>query len=154
MVRRLLLVALVTLSGCAHPRHVAVTVDASLYETVSDIHAAEQRALCGQPSCAGVATAPTVPGWTEAKSQAFNRALLPAATAGQNLNRALAAWTPGQPLPSEIQSLITSIGAALTNVTQTFPDGEAKAGILKNIAIVQQMALDTLANVLAVANAR
>ena len=136
--------------ACAHPRHVAVVADAALFEVLNDAHAQEQLALCGQPSCRGIATAPTVVGWTDVKSQTFNQKLLPAVEAGRQFNAALAAWKPGAPMPEQIKTTITSIGDALAAVTADFPDGTKKTRILADIGKAQQLILNAVSTFLAV----
>lgn len=135
--------ALVTSVSCANKRHVIVVVDSALYEVLSDIHVEEQTALCGQPSCAGV-TQRMNTGWTDAKSQAFNQKLLPAVQAGRQLNTVLAAWEPGQLMPQAIHDLSVSLGSALTNVTNEFPDGELKSKILADIGSAQRIVLGAI----------
>lgn len=143
----------VVLGCCSHPRHVATVADTALYEVLSDVHAAEQTALCGKASCAGVAPAPTVPGWTQAKSTAFNKKLLPAVEGGRQLNIVLAAWTPGQPLPAQATALIQSLSASLAAVTADFPDGTTKSAILGNIGKAQAIVLNILSLALQVKGA-
>lgn len=138
-----LLIAL-TLSGCAHPRHTAVVADTALFELLNETHAIEQTALCGRPSCAGVATAPTVPGWTDAKSQNFNKQLLPAVEAGRQFNTVIKAWDPSQPAPAEVRNLIHSLGDALAAVTADFPESPTKGKILANIGKGEQIVLNII----------
>ncbi len=140
----LIAAALAASMACAHPRHAAVIGDAALYEALADVHAIEQRALCGQPSCAGVAVAPTVPGWTLEKSRAFNVKLLPAVEAGRQFTQVLATWQPGQPAPAQLHTEIAAIGDALQNVTAAFPDGVTKQQLLSRIAAAQAIVLQAL----------
>lgn len=149
MKKMLGLACVVVVVGCAHPRHVAVVADVALYEALSDAHQIEQRALCGQPSCAGVPSSP-IPGWSEAKSQAFNRQLLPAVDGGRQFNRLLAAWKPGTPAPAQLQGLITGLAQSLSSITSDFPDGTTKAAILSDISRAQTLLLDALATWIAV----
>lgn len=143
MKRLLIIVALISTVGCASARHTAVVADATLYEALNDAHALEQTTLCGVPSCANVAARVT-PGWTDAKSQAFNKALLPAVDGGRQFNALLATWKPGQPMPAQIHDLITGMTAALTQVATDFPDGTTKTKVLTDIAQAQSVALTAL----------
>lgn len=129
-------------SGCAHPRHAAVVADTALFEVLNDIHTWEQTQLCGQPSCAGVTTIPSE--WTEAKSQDFNKKLLPAVSAGREFNNLLGDWAPGTPMPAGLSNLIASLSASLTQVTSDFPEGTTKEKILAGIARAQGIILSTL----------
>ena len=147
--RLLLLLALIWLPGCASARHTAVVVDSSLYEALNDAHSLEQQTLCGVPSCANVAARVT-PSWTDAKSQAFNRALLPAVEGGKQFNLLLSAWKPGQPMPQGIHDLITGIASSLTQVAKDFPEGTTKSKVLADIATAQSAALTALDLYLAV----
>lgn len=131
-------------------RHTAVVADSALYEVLNSVHQAEQTALCGQPSCAGVPTAPTVPGWTEAKSQAFNKKLLPAVEGGRQFNRILATVKAGDPLPDAAKAVIQSVSDALAAVTSDFPDGTTKTALLANIGKAQSLILAALQAVLSV----
>jgi len=140
----LIAAALAASVACAHPRHAAVIGDAALYEALADVHAIEQRALCGQSSCAGVAVAPAVPGWTLEKSQAFNAKLLPAVEAGRQFNQVLATWQPGQPAPAQLHTEITAIGDALQTVAASFPDGVTKQQLISKIATAQAIVLQAL----------
>lgn len=135
--------------ACAHPRHTAVVADTALYEVLNDVHQGEQVALCGKPSCAGAAAAPTVPGWTLEKSRAFNQKLLPAVEAGRQFNQALANWKAGQTMPDNIRQIIAALSAALQAVTADFPDGGTKSLILANIGKAQAIVLSALDIVLA-----
>lgn len=130
-------------SACAHaPKHTAVVGDTALFEILSGVHSTEQVALCGQPSCAGVTASPTVPGWTLAKSQDFNRKFLPAVEGGRQFNLILGRWDPTQPAPPELRALIHSLGDALAAVTADFPDGNVKGQILANIGKGEQIVLN------------
>jgi hypothetical protein len=145
MTRTALLVVVLGLgAGCAHPYHTATVADSAIYEVISDIHATEQVALCGKPTCAGVPPQP-IDGWSVAKSEAFNKKLLPAAEAGRQLTIALLNWKPGRMLPVEIAQLIESVSEALTNVAYDFPDGSTKAKVLADLARVQQIVLSIMA---------
>lgn len=135
--------------GCAHPRHTAVTIDAGLYTVLNAVHEGEQRALCGQPSCAGV-VARVTDGWTDAKSQNFNKQLLPAVESGREFNTVLATWNQNQPVPARVHDLITGLTASLATVTSDFPDGTTKTAILANLAKAQSIALTALDLVLTV----
>lgn len=132
-------------SSCAHPRHTAVIADVALYESLNGLHAVEQSALCGLPSCAESSRVEFVPGWTLAKSQAFNQKLLPAVQAGRQFNILLRDWKPGTPMPAGLSAIIVSLSQALTAVTQDFPDGTTRAKILASIASAQQIILDAIA---------
>ena len=141
----LAIATVIVTSGCAaHAKHLAVVADTAIYEALSDVHIAEQRALCGLPSCAGSRAVEVAPGWTAAKSRAFNATLLPAVEAGRQYNALIATWRPGTPVPAQVHDLIAALGAALTAITRDFPDGTTKAGILSRIGTVQALALQTL----------
>jgi hypothetical protein len=143
-----------TLSACsASARHVAVVADQTIFEVLNDIHAGEQTALCGLPSCATSTKVETLAGWTLAKSQAFNKKLLPATEAGRQYNTLLANWTPGTPVPQEITALVSSLGQSLTAVVADFPAGSTKDTILKNISTAQGIVLSAFNLVLAVKGA-
>src|SRR6185503_788482 len=130
--------------GCgSSKRHLAVLADTALYEAMSNIHATEQIALCGQPSCAGVAVRVT-PTWTDEKSQDFNRRLLPGIAAGREFNSVLASWTPGQPMPVMLRNLVASLSSSLAAVVASFPDGATKADVLAHIAKAQSIVLSAL----------
>jgi hypothetical protein len=151
MRRRLPILVCLLLAACsASTKHVAVVADTALYETLNTIHQAEQTALCGLPSCADVANPPTVPGWTLAKSQAFNRALLPAVAAGQEFNTILSTWQVGTPLPDRARALVASLPQALNRIVQDFPEGEARERIVIAIGKAQAIVLQVLNVVLAV----
>jgi hypothetical protein len=130
--------------ACAHARHTAVVVDVALYESLASLHAAEQTALCGLPSCAGSTQEQFVRGWTLAKSQAFNAKLLPAVEGGRQFNRMLSEWQPGTPMPAGLSPIIVSLSASLTAVTEDFPDGTTKTAVLANIGAAQAMILNAL----------
>lgn len=151
MKRLIYLLPLLFVLGCGDKtRHVVVAADSALFEVLNAVHGTEQIALCGQPSCAGVVTAPTAPGWTDAKSQAFNLKLLPAVEGGRQLNRVLAAIKPGDPLPPQVQQIITSVIDALAAVTADFPDGTTKTALLANLGKAQSILLAALQAVLSV----
>jgi hypothetical protein len=133
-----------TASACANKRHAAVVVDVALYQGLADLHAAEQTALCGQVSCADTPREEFVKGWTLAKSQDFNRKLLPAVEAGRQFNKVLAAWQPGAPMPQGLSIVIVSVGDALAEVTKDFPEGTTKTAVLAQIGQVQGMILNAL----------
>jgi hypothetical protein len=162
VLRRLsLVVALVAIvltcsgfSGCsASSRHIAVVADQSAYESLNDTHALEQTALCGLPSCAGSTVVEHTPGWTLAKSQAFNTKLLPAVRGGQQFNELLAGWKPGTPVPVAITDAVTSIGNALGAVVADFPPGETRTTILANLGSAQAFILNAFNIVLTVKGA-
>lgn len=137
------LASLLTAASCQQSaRHTAVVTDTALFELLNDTHAVEQTALCGQPSCAGVPAVPTVPGWTLAKSQTFNRAFLPAVEAGRQFNVVLAKWDPAQPAPAELRALVKSLGDSLAAVTLDFPESQTKAKILGNLGKGEQIVLN------------
>lgn len=140
------LAVLATLSACAHPRHVAVVADSTLYETLNAVHGLEQQALCGQDSCAAapVGTPARTPGWSAEKSKAFNTALLPAVSGGRALTQLLADWKPGQPVPARLHDLIVSLTTSLSRVTADFPDGTTKTAILAKLGQAQSIALQSL----------
>ena len=103
----------------ASQKHIAVTVDATLFETLSDIHTLEQTTLCGQPSCAEV-TARVTPGWDDDRSQGFNKRLLPIVDGGRQLNAQLALIKSGSGLTGndrpdrKHQRLAHTVGARLS----------------------------------------
>lgn len=139
-----MVVALVFAAGCNGTlRHTAVAVDASLYEALNNAHVLEQQTLCGQSSCANT-LARVTPGWTDAKSQTFNQAILPAVEAGKQFNALLATWKPGQPMPQAIHDLIRSLAYALTQVAGDFPEGSTKTAVIADIAKAQSVALTAL----------
>lgn len=146
-----LALSLVYASCAGKARHVAVVADTALYETLSDVHASEQVALCGQPSCAGEPDRP-IAGWSKAKSLAFNQKLLPAVEAGRQYNRLLSQWQVGQPMPPQLAGLIRSLGDSLKDIAEYFPEGTSKTKIIGQIAAAQQIALSTLSAVLDVAS--
>jgi hypothetical protein len=149
MKRVILIVALVVSAGCAAKQyHTATVVDVALYEVINTIHADEQLALCGLPSCKDSAKVEFLPGWTLAKSQAFNKPLATAAAGGMGFNEALVAWKPGTPLPYAVANTISDLGAAVATFTSTFPDGAVKTKILANISKAQMLMLQGLAMVL------
>lgn len=132
-------------------RHALVVADSGLYEILSDVHQVEQTALCGFPSCAGhESAAPTIQGWTLAKSQSFNQKLLPAVEGGRSFNALLKAWVPGTPMPAQIHQTIQGISQSLGAVTADFPDGATKAKILGNLAQATQIVINGVDLVLAV----
>ena len=141
--RTRLLLVLLFCAGCAHPRHVAVVTDTAIYEMLNDAHAIEQRALCGQASCAGIPPMP-MPGWSTAKSVTFNRALLPAVDGGRQFNAVLATWKPGQPMPSKLHDLINGLSASLAQVASDFPDGTTKTAIVTGIGQAQSLILTAI----------
>ena len=158
LLRKQFVAAAVVLSlvaaGCsASTRHVAVTADTTLFEVISAIHSGEQTALCGQPSCAGNTKVENVPGWTLAKSQDFNRKLLPAAEAGRQFNTLLRGWRPGTPVPEAVTQAVTSLGQALSEVVKDFPPGTARDAILANIGVAQSVILTAFNIVLTVKGA-
>ncbi len=134
----------------ATARHTAVVASGTAYEALADIHAYEQQALCGQPSCAGNSRVEAVPGWTAAKSQAFNQKLLPAVEAGRQYNQLLASWKSGQPVPQQVVAAVQGIGAALSAVTADFPAGTTRTTILADLATAQGIFISTFEIVLAV----
>jgi len=138
---------------CAKPRHTAVVTDVALYEVLNDLHGVEQMALCGQQSCAGSPVVEFLPGWTLAKSQAFNTKLLPAIDGGMGFNDLLETWTPGTPIPAGLPPIITSLADSLTAVTQDFPDGTTKTAMLGYIGKAQSLILTALSIVLAMGGA-
>lgn len=146
----LMAVAVLWLPGCAKARHVAVVVDAALYEALNDVHSAEQTVLCGEPSCAGVPNRVTAQ-WTDAKSQGFNQKLLPAVSAGRQFNTVLGNWEPGTPVPEELHDIITGLSSSLAVVVQDLPgNSPQKARLVENIAKAQSIALTVLDLVLTV----
>lgn len=149
--KRLMLVVLLacTVACNGSLRHTAVSVDTSLYEALNNAHILEQQALCGQSTCANT-LARVTQGWTDAKSQTFNKALLPAVEGGRQFNALLAAWKPGTPMPREIHDLITSLSYALTQVAGDFPEGSTKTAVIADIAKAQSAALSALDLYLAV----
>ncbi len=134
--------------GCGGKRHAAVVADVALYETLNDVHAAEQLALCGLPSCAQSIVVEYEKGWTKAKSEAFNTTLLPAVRGGRGFNAILKAWVPGTPLPKAVTDIVQSLAQSLTNVTEAFPEGATKTKVLAAIAKSQTLVLSALSLVL------
>jgi hypothetical protein len=152
--KRLILILAFTFAGCsASTRHIAVAADRSIFEVLNDIHSGEQMALCGLSSCAGSSKVETVPGWTLAKSQAFNQKLLPAVDAGRQFNSVLATWQPGTPTPPQIVTLINSLGQSLTAIVADFPAGSTRTTIVQDIQIAQSAALAAFQIVLTVKGA-
>lgn len=146
--RLILALALALSVSCAaKDKHIAVVVDVALFEAISDIHATEQTALCGFPSCANRPDAP-IDGWSKAKSLAFNKALLPASEAGMQLNTALADWNPDDPPPSQIRVLAQALSDALVSIADSFPPGSSRERLLLQIAQAQKVALQLLSAVL------
>ena len=146
-----LLAALVLLTACGPKRaKLAVVADQTTYEAISDIHRFEQQQLCGQDSCADSPVVEHLPGWTKAKSEAFNLRLLPAARAGAEFNRILKDLKPGQPLPEHARLLIQSLSSALVAVINDFPEGPTKAAFLTKVNAALQLAVGSLNNVLTV----
>jgi len=126
-----LFVALAT--GCAHPRHTAVVVDSSLYEVLNDTFITEQALLHSN-----------TPAWTLAKSQAFNKKLLPAVDAGRQFNVILSNWKAGTPIPTQLHNAIDGITQALKQVTSDLPEGTTKTKILSNLASAESIILTAL----------
>lgn len=138
-----LFVLILSAPACSNStRHVAVVVDTGLYEVLADTHAIEQQALCGLPSCATSSKVEALPGWTKAKSQQFNKDLLPAVEAGRQFNRLLATWKPGDPLPRQVVDTVNGLASALTAITTDFPDGSTKTQILGDIAKAQSIIIN------------
>jgi len=127
--------SLIGLLSCAKHRHVAVTVDAALYEMLAEVHSTEQMALCGAPSCVNRADTP-IAGWSHDQSLAFNRALLPLAESGRQLNVRLENWQPDQKVPVEVVTLVNGLGQSLTSVLMSFPAGSTKEKLLVSIATI------------------
>jgi hypothetical protein len=136
------LASLLTAASCPTAKHTTVISDTALFELLNDTHTVEQKALCGQPSCAGVPAVPTVQGWTLAKSQGFNTAFLPAVEAGRQFNVVLATWDPSQPAPTELRALVKSLGDSLAAITLDFPESPTKTTLLGNIGKGQQIVLN------------
>lgn len=154
MKRLILILALTVTAACGGgARHVAVVADQTAYETFSDLHALEQTALCGLPSCAASAAVEHEQGWTLAKSQAFNGKLLPGVRAGQQFNQLLAGWKPGTPVPQAVTDGVGALGAALAAVVADFPPGTTKDKILANIGRAQGLFLNAFQIILAVKGA-
>lgn len=130
--------------SCAKPRHTAVVVDVALLQVMTDIHVAEQSALCGLPSCAGSNVEEFLGGWTRVKSIEFNKALLPAVESGKQFNEVLRNWKRGQSMPVNVAVLISSLGQALSRVTADFPASSQRESILAGIAKGQMMILQGL----------
>lgn len=139
-----LLVAGLTMTACAKPRHSAIVVDTALAEALSTVHATEQRMLCGLPSCAGSSVVEYVPGWTAVKSRAFNQRLLPAVEAGRQFNVVLAGWDPSQPAPAVLHQVIPALSSSVAAVLADMPDGTTKTEILTHLAQAQRLVLDVL----------
>src|SRR5258708_4177437 len=105
-----------TFFGCAHPRHVLVVVDQSMFQAISTINKADQQALCQQDACVVANPDGTVqqlsspvPGLSLDKSRAFEKTLLIAATTGQQFNAILASWVPGTPMPAQLHTLVGAL---------------------------------------------
>ena len=142
--KRYLLFVVALAIACSNARHVAVVADSAVFQILNDVHAAEQTALCGKPSCANVPVNPTVPGWTAAKSVTFNQKLLPAVDAGRQFNAVLKTWRPGTPVPQQITDLTNGIANAVTAVTADFPDSSTKSTLLAGLATAQKAVLDAI----------
>lgn len=148
MKRLLVIFALLVSTGCAaRTKHAIVVTDTALYEILNNVHEIEQNMLCGAPSCAGIATRLS-PGWTDAKSQDFNKKLLPAVEVGRQLNQVLAQWDPKAAPPDKIHDLVTSLTESLKVVVSDFPEGTMKSALLSGIARAQNVALYILDAVL------
>jgi hypothetical protein len=143
-----------TLSACgASARHIAVVADQTIYEAVADIHSGEQAALCGLPSCATSTKVEVLPGWTLAKSQAFNKKLLVGEDAARELNSIVSGWTPGASVPTTVTTLIGHLADSLTNVLADFPNGSTKTKMLADIRIAQSIVLNAFNIILIVKGA-
>lgn len=147
----LAVLVLLILPGCrVSTRHIAVVADRGIYETLNDIHAEEQAALCGLPSCAASSKVEALSGWTLAKSQSFNKKLLPAVEGGRQYNRLLASWKPGTPVPDGVTALIGGLGDALTIIVAEFPAGTSRDKIAKEVVQAQQVILNAFQIIIAV----
>lgn len=154
-VRTILVVglALLTMAACGPKRHAAVVADTALFEALNATHKLEQMALCGAPTCAGV-TLRVTPGWGDAESQAFNRAMLPAVESGRQFNTVLAAWRPGTPVPEQVHTVAHALSDAVANVASTFPDRPGKAELMTSLARAQGVVLTVLDLALTVGGGR
>lgn len=128
-------VALYLLAGsvaCApKTKHVLVTADAAIYETLKEISDTEI-AL----SSAGVLSPD--------QSKKINQTLLPVVRTGKELNDVLGAWNGSTPMPSQIPRLVKEIAELLNQVLAVLPDSPAKAAMLESISRAQQAALGLL----------
>jgi hypothetical protein len=119
-------------AACApKTRHVLVTADTAIYETLKAISNTEITL-----STAGVLS--------PAQSKAINQKLLPVVRTGKELNDVLGAWTGGTPMPSQIPRLVKEIADLLDQVLAVLPDSPAKAAMLEAITRAQQAALGLL----------
>jgi hypothetical protein len=145
------LVAALTVTACsARGYHIAVVADTALYEVLNDVFHAEQMALCGQPVCAGLnpMPPPTVPGWDLTRSQAFNKQLLPAVTAGNQFNQILEKWQPGKMPPMELFQLTMDINRSLAVILVAMPEGPQKAAIVERLNRAQSSVLNIVTQLL------
>jgi len=131
--KKILLVLAFTISACANPKHTAVVVDSSLYEVLNDTFTVEQALLKANN-----------PSWDLAKSQAFNKKLLPAVDAGRQFNTILANWKTGEPIPAQLHDAITGITQALRQVSTDLPDSPTKTKIVSNLANAESIVLTAL----------
>lgn len=140
--KRLLTLLILLSAGCASAKHTAVVVDSSLYEVLNDTFNAEQALLRSN-----------VPQWTLAKSQSFNKKLLPVIAAGREFNTILKNWKTGDPIPVQLHDAIINITEALKQVTAEMPDGATKTKILANLANAESIVLNALDLVLSLKGA-
>lgn len=132
-------ISIFTAASCKNKKHNAVVIDSSLYEALNDTFISEQALLKTESTS-----------WNLAKSQAFNKKLLPAVSAGREFNNILSNWKSGQPIPAALHDAITGITAALQQISVDMPDGTTKSKILSNLANAESIILTALDLTLAV----
>ena len=112
--------------GCAAKAHKAlVTFNAAALASVQSIGQVEVSL-----SSAGLLT--------PAQSLSIRQKLAPVIAVGQSATLALMAWTPGQPIPSDLLALSTAMGTLLKDVVAMLPnDSAVKVSLLTAIATAQ-----------------
>jgi hypothetical protein len=118
--------AALTAVACAARTHKALVVfDATALAAVQSIGQVEVSL-----SSAGLLT--------PQQSLTIRRKLTPVIAVGESATLALMAWTPGQPIPSDLLALSTAMGALLKDVVAMLPhDSPAKVSLLTAIATAQ-----------------
>lgn len=114
------------------PRHVATGASTAVKD-----------ALIGLQQTADVAE--QVGTITHAQRQAIAQHLAPALQVGQDVNRVILDWVPGQPVPANLAALIANLSALLTDVTAQIPDAAVRAKATALVASAQGALLLLLA---------
>jgi len=144
MLRRLsiLVVFAVLTTGCALKSNARKYVTVSmvgLHAAIAAVDDTERVVFESKATCDG----PTLC-ITPAEHQAFSAKLIPVLETAKAATVTARQWPVGQPMPSEIRTLIDQVGALALSATELLRDNTAKSKIVGKVIFVQQAAIAIL----------